>query len=366
MSNNVRMSLSEASDASFDSIVKLGLEHAGDGYFAVRKEYSNGSLTGRLTLSFDDISTADRFRSDVKEKLEQQVHEMDGVSAQEPTIESAVGSEQKSIHENNLDFWTPDRMKSCIPKPRRLLGPTLESTPALAQGAFESRPVGDAEYNNSPFSAIGKLTFSGVNWQTCSGVQPYSGTAWLIAPRIIMTVAHNLYEVNCRDESSNIVFHAGFKSGTASEMYSVVNFKYVDAYPTNPASRNDVGIGILDRDAGSLGLIPPSVPVVSDLRKILAIGYPGNHDNGQNMWMCEGEYSPELSSNDEIVMASDFGGGSSGCPWIVPTEQGFRAIGTQVGRPSGQSGEYSVSGLFGPQVDYLVAWAEEILVGSLA
>ena len=52
-------------------------------------------------------------------------------------------------------------------------------------------------------------------------------------------------------------------------MYSVINFKYVAAYPTNPASRNDVGIGILDRDAGALGAIPPLVPVSDPEEKIL-------------------------------------------------------------------------------------------------
>ena len=51
------------------------------------------------------------------------------------------------------------------------------------------------------------------------------------------------------------------------------------------------------------------------------------------MWVCDGDLAQTISTDNEMVMGSDFGGGSSGALWTVETKIGWRALGGQVGRP---------------------------------
>ncbi|MGW0824703.1 trypsin-like serine peptidase [Streptomyces sp. NPDC002845] len=45
-------------------------------------------------------------------------------------------------------------------------------------------------------------------------------------------------------------------------------------------------------------------------------GYPGNRDNGQIQWWCTGTTRQVSSSDGRIELQCDFGGGSSGGPWL--------------------------------------------------
>ena len=286
---------------------------------------------------------------------------------QVPPVTAQPGSCSAQTAKNNSGSssvdWNSERLRRCLP--RVITPPVLGLQHQVnAQHPFNSRAVSQTEYSQPPYNSVGKLAFTGVNWQTCQGILDYAGTAWLIAPRVIMTVAHNLFEVKCKDRSSNVEFFPGF-DGQPQESYRVIDFEYVKAYegnppsvPADPSAVNDVGIGILDRDASSaLGKIPPLTNGVVDFDKVMAIGYPGNHDLGAKMWRCEGRVVPELSKPDQFVMPSDFQGGSSGGPWVVETPQGWRAVGAQVGNPYGVAGNYCVSGVFGQQVKTLLDWA---------
>jgi|GEM_PF-3182057 len=386
-------------------IVNYGIEHIADGYIEkareianwdrieVTKSYSNRTFTGTALISFANEQSADTFRRAAMEisKTNGGLYMLDGVRFTEFDDATASGhqpqglpsqafistGQPKSIHEKNLEFWTPELERESTPRPgrARVAGPALASaTPQIfpAQIDFSSRAVSTPEYSQAPFNAVGKLKFTGVDWTTCSGTSPYVGSAWLIAPRIIMTVAHNFFETNCVNSapnvrSQNIVFVPG-RGGPDEESYSVIDFQNVPKFEMdpqfgvpNPAAVNDVAVGILDRPVDSkFGFIPVVTDGSLQPNLIRMLGYPVNKDAGLKMWMCEGAYLPHESNSFEFSMSCDFKGGASGGPWVVDTQTGWKAIGLQSGE---RAGNICFSGRLGQQARDLIAWAESV-VGS--
>ena len=175
-----------------------------------------------------------------------------------------------------------------------------------------------------------------------------------------MTVAHNIVEANCQSLSTNIVFVPGLGNTDQvdpSRIYSIVEKRYIEDYPSIPSAANDVAICTLDRDISDVSdPIPPILNPSFDFERCLALGYPSNHQpDGNKMWQCNGEFMSGISSqSDRIIMASDFGGGSSGGPWVVETDEGWRALGLQVGPVPNLGGHYQGSAYFGSKVQELL------------
>ena len=276
---------------------------------------------------------------------------------------------RETVHQQNLRFWSTGKLSSAIPRrvAERSASPQSAPRPLLSTvGNFNSQPVTDVSYLDPPYHSVGKLTFRSTDfWANCSLVEPY-GTAWVIGNRTIMTCAHNIYESNCNAYSTNIVFNRAF-NGTRNpqDMYSVVAYRIIPEYPTVPSANNDVAVCIVDRDfPDDILRIPPIInPSSSGYQTCKAVGYPGNKPDGLNkMWSCDGDFMPQLSDpDDRIVMASDFGGGSSGGPWVVQTNDGLRALGLQVGPAPGAAGNYQGSAYFGSKVNALVDWANGLI-----
>ena len=231
------------------------------------------------------------------------------------------------------------------------------------QPAFQSSEVPSNHYDVLPYSAVGKILFRTSQPGQCH--VPYVdayGSAWAIGPRVIMTVAHNLFEANCGQFSSNIVFVPGSGSGQPPEIYSVISYRFPTAFPQIPSVNNDVAVGILDRDLHSdVGFVEPVTLQALSGDRLLSLGYPSNHSM-QRMWQCEGEFVHELSDpNDRIVMASDFRGGSSGGPWVQRDGDTWVARGHQVGPYPGQAGDLQGSTYYGDQVVELLQWAGSVV-----
>ena len=271
-------------------------------------------------------------------------------------------SKCKSIHKRNAEFWSRRRLNASQPRrlsafqfPQELGAPNILSD----QPSFQSSEVPLDLYNELPYSAVGKLVFMGSPPWACNAprVEQY-GSAWSIGRRAIMTVAHNIFDTNCREFSTNIVFIPGANDLSTPELYSVIGYRFPDAYPDIPSANNDVAVCILDRDLDAdVGETPPLVHQPLEGDRFLQLGYPSNHSM-QNMWQCDGEFAPEKSSKtDRIVMGSDFGGGSSGGPWLVQSNGNWFARGHQVGPFPGQAGDFQGSSYYGDQVEALLEWA---------
>ena len=142
-------------------IVDYGIEHIADGYIEkareianwerieVTKSYSNRTFTGRALISFANEQSADTFRRAAMEisKTNGGLYMLDGVRFTEFDAATASGQpqghpsqtfisteQQRSIHEKNLEFWTPELERESTPRPgrARVAGPALASaTPQI-------------------------------------------------------------------------------------------------------------------------------------------------------------------------------------------------------------------------------------------
>ncbi|CAD73680.1 probable glutamyl endopeptidase [Rhodopirellula baltica SH 1] len=272
---------------------------------------------------------------------------------------------RKSLHKLNSKYWNQQRFGSCPERCNRCVRFPQRGAAASfldEQPSFTSSEVPQDQYKEMPYSAVGKILFRSARAGQCNVMEDAYGSAWAIGPRTIMTVAHNLYETNCAQFSSNIVFVPGFGSDQPTALYSVVSYRFPSAYPEIPSSNNDVAICILDRDFDAdVGFIEPLTHQVVGGDRLLALGYPSNHSL-QNMWQCDGEFVTELSDpEDRIAMSSDFRGGSIGGPWALHVGETWRARGHQVGPYPGQAGDIQGSTYYGDQVVELLEWAGSIL-----
>mgnify|MGYP003664035577 CR=1 FL=1 len=114
------------------------------------------------------------------------------------------------------------------------------------------------------------------------------------------------------------------------------------AYLSNPTTDRDIGLCFLDRNVGDIvdATIPMKpIPDNSFFNKypIQVVGYPaGSHfDFGKQMWHSNGPYLMGQSNGPDAsyspVVASDFGGGASGCPWLAKINDEYFAVGITSG-----------------------------------
>ena len=81
--------------------------------------------------------------------------------------------------------------------------------------------------------------FSGalISTETSSG-KSRKGSGILISPNMVLTVAHNLYDVDSRQTFKEIKFYPGLK-GMLEKASVVSDFFYPPEYRLNPSTEND-------------------------------------------------------------------------------------------------------------------------------
>ena len=191
----------------------------------------------------------------------------------------------------------------------------------------------------SELRAIGRL-FIQVNHDPLRELA--TGSAWITGPSTIVTAAHNLYDFTSKTWSHAVEFHPGYDYYSASEQPTCrITSCYIPrGYFDNPTTNNDVATCFVDRNIGDIvGAQIPMQPVVdNDMfnhTPVTIVGYPAGSgfDFGKQMWQSVGDYLFGRSSgpNDDYspVMATNFGAGASGCPWIIkdPDSSSYVAVG---------------------------------------
>ena len=143
------------------------------------------------------------------------------------------------------------------------------------------------------------------------GVTNYHGTGCLIAPRIVLTCAHNLYQRKSKKEATEIKFTPAANKNKG-ESYEVADYFYPDQFKTLPKKeirQYDFAILELEEDAsqayGYLGLDTGKMNV-RDHEDIEICGYPGDKED-KEMWTANGSVG---SINEDFIY------------YPVPTETG--------------------------------------------
>ncbi len=206
---------------------------------------------------------------------------------------------------------------------------------------FKSKPVGDI--TNNQLRAIGKLF---IYTPVSPWGEPASGSAFIAGPSMLITSAHNLYDVTHRNWSRSLVFHPGYDYYSTVEKPTcrVTSCHIPRGYFDNPTTNNDIAICYVDCNIGDMvdAVIPTKVIDSSDFfnqTRVAIVGYPATSgfDFGKQMWQCQGDYLFSRSSGGDDdyspVIATDFGGGASGCPWVMwdKIEERYVAVGVTSG-----------------------------------
>ncbi|MGB7323369.1 MAG: glutamyl endopeptidase, partial [Rubripirellula sp.] len=190
---------------------------------------------------------------------------------------------------------------------------------------FQTRLVARPQSNQ--LRAIGKL-FIQISGDTRLPLA--MGSAWITGPSTIATAAHNLYDSTTRTWSRALEFHAGYDYYNTNDRPTCrVTGAYIPrSYLNNPATNLDIAICYVDRNIGDIVGTQIRTKVVTepdyfDNERVAIVGYPAGSgfDFGKQLWQSEGDYlfgqgnGPD--SDFAPVMATNFGGGASGCPWLV-------------------------------------------------
>ena len=243
---------------------------------------------------------------------------------------------------------------------------------------FKSNPVGLSssvangrpDFGRTPtvadrqLRAIGRLV---IHIDEASWDQPAFGSAWIVGPSLIATCAHNLFDSNHQQWSRAIEFYPGFdyyESGQPIQC-NVTSCYVPSSYLDNPATNDDIAFCHVDRNIGDLidaeiPIVPPENNQFFDDHKVTVMGYPAGaeFDFGKKLWSSRGEYLFGRSSGpgDEYspVVATNFGGGCSGCPWLALDRKSgmWKAVGLSSGhaRLYYQRGELNLMSLTSPMI----------------
>ncbi len=193
------------------------------------------------------------------------------------------------------------------------------------------------------------------------------GSAWITGPSTIATAAHNLYDSNTRTWSRALEFHPGYDyyATDAKPTCRVTSCYLPRAYLTNPATNLDVAICYVDRNIGDIVNAKIPTRTVDDIdffnkNRVAIVGYPAGSgfDFGKQLWQSEGEYLFGQGSGPDSdfapVMATSFGGGASGCPWLIADPDRGQGHYLAIGVTSGHAklrygrGELNLNSLVSP------------------
>lgn len=197
-----------------------------------------------------------------------------------------------------------------------------------------------------------------------------AGSAWITGPSTIATSAHNLYDFTKSMWSQSVEFFPSHNHYGKERFPScrVTACTIPKGYFENPTTNNDIAICHVDRNIGDIvgeriAMRPVYDNGVFESNKIAVVGYPAgsSFDFGKQLWASTGDYlfGRRNGPDDDFspVIASTFGGGCSGCPWLIADENGkLSAIGASSGHsrlkqlPGEPNMMSLVSPFFGPRM----------------
>ncbi len=215
------------------------------------------------------------------------------------------------------------RTSKRFPDPSRL---RIEPLTRYYQTFLAASRTDDA-IRTKQLQAIGKLVIH------LAGGRPdefASGSAWISGPNTIVTCAHNLFDSNTRRWSMGLEFYPGydFYSQKPLPVCRVISATISKGYLENPLTNHDWAICKVDCNIGDMvgaEISLQAIPGIDffDSTPVLISGYPAGSgfDFGKQLWQSRGEFLFGMSGGGEDdfapAVATSFGGGTSGCPWLA-------------------------------------------------
>ncbi len=198
-------------------------------------------------------------------------------------------------------YWTPERMAKAVPAdvPGPRAAPRVNESSAVGKVYFRN-PVNGGDYMcsaaaiNSPSKQMVTTAGHCVNTGGVNGVAGHWMQNWVYIPRY-RSGARPFGTYAAKEYRS---FNGWINSGDLTRDVAMVT-----TWPLN-------GARVVDATGGH-GLSWN----FSRTQHMTVLGYPGNKDNGELQWACQGTTQQD-GAGPKIAMHCDFGGGSSGGPWL--------------------------------------------------
>ncbi|RCG23005.1 hypothetical protein DTL70_15020 [Streptomyces diacarni] len=224
------------------------------------------------------------------------------------------------------EYWTSERMRNAIPLTPEDAGAKRSSgtaeQPSGPPGSTPAAPPsGEVRTKITETSVAGKVFFTkpsdGKDY-VCSASALNSDSK-----QMAITAGHCVHEGNGGDWMENWAYVPQFRNG--DKPYGTFVAKELRAF------NGWINDGDLNWDVAMVTTWPQGSDKLvnrtggnglswnySREQDITINGYPGNKDNGQVQWYCEGRTA---DSDGKLALGCDFGGGSSGGPWMREFDQ---------------------------------------------
>lgn len=231
-------------------------------------------------------------------------------------------------------YWTPERMADAEPmravvSDSERFADQIVPTPGEARDLAEPQRPADPAIRSDELGLMEQAYFSYTNGKVffrdptdggdyvCSGGAVNSGNK-----RLVVTAGHCVHPGGGGDDwMQNWIFVPGYQNGDEPRgRFAAYWFDSTTGWTQDGSRQRDFAFvttyanasGQLLVDAvGGHGLtVNPGRPFVH------IAGYPGNRDNGQVQWNCWGTTGRWSLFDDGQKLNCDFGGGSSGGPWL--------------------------------------------------
>ncbi|GLF99730.1 trypsin-like serine peptidase [Streptomyces yaizuensis] len=230
-------------------------------------------------------------------------------------------------------YWTPERMANAIPADLRGPAARLAGDPAWQPGptgrpgttpaAAPARRDGRAAPRVNESAAVGKVYFR----NPVNGLDYMCSAAAINSPskQMVTTAGHcvNTGGVNgaAGQWMQNWVYIPRYRSGARPfGTYAALQYRAFTSWVTHSD---------FTRDAAMVTTLPLNGTKVvnatgghglswnfSRNQPMAVMGYPGNRDSGELQWICQGTTRQYGFFDPRIELQCDFGGGSSGGPWL--------------------------------------------------
>jgi len=234
--------------------------------------------------------------------------------------ENIVASKDFELHEEILNFWTEERMKSAVPMDIMVVdlnnetyAPEFEKQKYISFEDFNQGGTRECPNPGThPYATVGKLFFN-------TGGGQSSCTATSVGGDVILTAGHCVS--NARGGFyGNIMFCPQFRDGQCPRGRFTASRVVCHArYHNGGEFARDVAFAKMSAGLqGAVGAIGILVNVGRD-QQCDAMGYPGNVGGGQRMIMSTGRQSMGHTNRNPptVKFPSRMTYGSSGGSWIV-------------------------------------------------
>lgn len=239
-----------------------------------------------------------------------------------------------------IDYWTPERKAQAIS-----IMPQIEIEMEETDATTTDPAL--ADLNKMPFTAGGKLFFSG------DGKNYVASANVLECSSLLVTAAHCVQDRDTGKLYDNFLFERCYDSGKFSEKLTFKIVALKEYWYSQKKSKWDYAIVVLKTNSNVASPLKYSTENVEN-KTVTAFGYPANYYNGKKMVFVTG--AAERRFNDTwLISGCKMGGGSSGGAWVL--EDNKTIVGVTSYGPKLEIFSYAGSPIFDENFESLYQYA---------